>query len=148
MAKLLNDHKEPSERKRKPLSIDAHVGNRLRTRRILAGMSQTELGRVVGTSFQQVQKYESGTNRISAGHLFLFAKALACTPDAFFEGLQENGDGPDRSQLLLTDETIQLFEAFGALDDRARDAVLEFARSLAVTKFEPASPGRPSRRKA
>jgi transcriptional regulator with XRE-family HTH domain len=86
MEKLLKAHKAPSERGRKPLDIDAHVGTRLRTRRILAGMNQRELGRVVRTSFQQVQKYESGTNRISAGHLFLFAPALERMPSAVVEG--------------------------------------------------------------
>ena len=62
-------HEVEQRAKRSPLSFDLHVANKLRTRRVLAGMSQTELGKAVGITFQQVQKYEKAANRVSAGHL-------------------------------------------------------------------------------
>jgi transcriptional regulator with XRE-family HTH domain len=116
--------------KRSPLSVDAHVGNKLRTRRVLAGMSQTELGRAVGITFQQVQKYEKAANRVSAGHLYAFAQALSCTPDDFFEGYEPKGASKRNGDPLLSDQEIELFKAYTGLDARARQAVLEFARSL------------------
>jgi transcriptional regulator with XRE-family HTH domain len=116
--------------KRAPLSIDVHVGNKLRTRRIFAGMSQTELGGSVGITFQQVQKYEKAVNRVSAGHLYAFAQALACSPDDFFEGYEPKNCNTANGDLLLSDQEIQLFKAYAGLDARARQAVLQFARSL------------------
>ena len=65
--------------------IDVHVGARIRLRRNLLGLSQNELGRALGVSFQQVQKYENGTNRIGASRLHLIAQALDTTPAWFFE---------------------------------------------------------------
>jgi transcriptional regulator with XRE-family HTH domain len=64
-------------------AVDIHVGLRMRQRRSLLGMSQTELGTAVGLTFQQIQKYENGTNRISASRLYEFAKVLD-VPVAFF----------------------------------------------------------------
>jgi transcriptional regulator with XRE-family HTH domain len=71
--RLVNTKQSP----RKPQSIDAHVGNQLKARRMMAVMSQIGLGKVAGITFQQVQKYERGANRIAAGHLYLFAQAAA-----------------------------------------------------------------------
>lgn len=119
--------------RRRPLSIDAHVGNRLRTRRVLAGKSQTELGNALGLTFQQIQKYEKGANRISAGHLYLFARALDCTPNDFFEGLRRNGEDGQASEVqefLLSDEAIKLCQAFAGLDSQTRKAILDLTRSL------------------
>ena len=79
-----------------------------------------------------MQKYEKGINRISASHLYKFARVLNCTPNDLFEGLQENGGDTNGYELLMTAETVQLFKAFGSLDNRARNAVLELTRSLAT----------------
>jgi transcriptional regulator with XRE-family HTH domain len=119
--------------KRKPLTVDEHVGTRLKLHRTLAGMSQTELGKAVGVTFQQVQKYENGRNRVSAGHLYGFAQALDCAPADFFVGLDHKGMSRVQqiNEALRSDEILQLFKAYEALDDQARRAVLEFARSLA-----------------
>ena len=65
--------------------IDVHVGKRLRQRRALLGMSQTALGKAVGLTFQQVQKYERGGNRVGASRLFEFARVLSVPVDFFFE---------------------------------------------------------------
>jgi len=66
--------------------LDQRVGERLRSRRLKMGLSQTELGAAAGITFQQVQKYEKGANRISAGRMIQFAERLAVTPAYFVEG--------------------------------------------------------------
>lgn len=120
---------------RKPQSIDVHVGNQLKARRVMAGMTQTDLGKVAGITFQQLQKYERGSNRIAAGHLYLFAQALDCTPNDFFDGLRVNSKGVPTvatEEFLLTNDAIYLFKAFVGLKDHERAAVLHFAKSLAT----------------
>jgi transcriptional regulator with XRE-family HTH domain len=126
---------KPDQNPRKARSIDAHVGNQLKARRVMAGMNQTDLGKVARITFQQVQKYERGANRIAAGHLFLFAQALACTPNDFFDGLRVNAKGVPTGaaeEFLLTNDAIHLFKAFIGLKDHERAAVLHFAKSLAA----------------
>jgi transcriptional regulator with XRE-family HTH domain len=139
MPKRLVDAKQGP---RKPHSIDAHVGNQLKARRTMAGMSQINLGRVAGITFQQVQKYERGANRIAAGHLYLFAQALECTPNDFFDGLRVNGKGVpsgETEEFLLTNDAIYLFKAFVTLKDHERAAVMHFAKSLAAANTRPSS---------
>ncbi|MFT4095509.1 MAG: helix-turn-helix transcriptional regulator [Rhodoblastus sp.] len=70
-----------------PTVIDTHVGNRIRLRRSFLRVSQEKLGEHLGVSFQQVQKYEKGSNRIGAGQLFQIAKFLKVDPGYFYEGL-------------------------------------------------------------
>ena len=68
---------------------DGHVGNRVRTRRVALGLSQSALGDAIGVTFQQIQKYERGNNRISASRLHGLADVLQVTPEFFFEGLEQ-----------------------------------------------------------
>ena len=75
--------------------IDAYVGNRMRKRREALGISQGRLGRHLGLTFSQIQKYEKGSNRIGAGRLYQIAAFLGVPPSYFFEGL-EGGVGGDR----------------------------------------------------
>ncbi len=70
-----------------PSPVDVHVGARLRVRRTLLGMSQTTLGEAIGLTFQQVQKYENGTNRISASRLFALSGVLDVTVEYFFDDM-------------------------------------------------------------
>lgn len=72
-----------------PDSVDKHVGQQLKSRRVLLGMSQERLAESVGITFQQVQKYERGTNRISAGRLLKFSKTLQVPVGYFYEGAEE-----------------------------------------------------------
>lgn len=72
-----------------PDPIDTHVGRRLREQRLIAGLSQAELGRGIGVSFQAVQKYESARMRISASTLYRFCQALSVQPGYFFEGYSD-----------------------------------------------------------
>src|SRR5271170_2175076 len=73
--------------------IDAQVGNRIRLRRMLIGMSQEKLGELLGLTFQQVQKYEKGVNRIGAGRLYQVAHILGVQIAYFYEGVIEQPPG-------------------------------------------------------
>src|SRR5215203_7217207 len=77
-----------------PNPIDKHVGSRVRMRRMLVGMSQEKLGEALGLTFQQVQKYEKGTNRISASRLQHIAAILGVTVGYFYEGAPLTASGP------------------------------------------------------
>ena len=132
-----------------PDIIDKHVGQQLRSRRKLLGLSQEKLAEVVGVTFQQVQKYERGTNRISASRLFSFSKALDVSIDYFYDGLgpahrgmadsdQDEFDaGPLSEQRLPEDlmaqkETIDLVRTYYAVEDpKTRRDILKFVKSMA-----------------
>ena len=72
-----------------PHPVDIYVGARVRSLRVLRGVTQTELAEKIGNSFQQLQKYETGSNRISASKLYSISKVLAVEPNYFFEGLDD-----------------------------------------------------------
>jgi len=74
------------------LSVDDHVGKRMRQRRRLLGLSQRQLADAVGVRFQQIQKYECGANRITVGRLWSLARALEVKPEFFFEGFAEGNN--------------------------------------------------------
>jgi len=106
--------------KKGPLLTDENVGNRVRLRRLVLGLSQTTLGDKLGVSFQQVQKYERGANRISASRLHDLARALSVQPEFFFEGEMTgqiaDSVSPDYvTQLLATEEGLALIRAFQKL---------------------------------
>jgi transcriptional regulator with XRE-family HTH domain len=98
--------------KREPKLIDQHVGNRVRLRRLIMGWSQSKLGNVLGVSFQQVQKYEKGTNRIAASRLQNVAEILEVPVAFFFEGLQRFKDIDNCSEFLPASEGLDLVKAF------------------------------------
>src|SRR3954464_9693665 len=108
--------------KKSPSPVDKHVGSRMRTRRLLAGMSQEKLGDALGITFQQVQKYEKGTNRISASRLQQIAHIVQAPVSFFFEGgpssiSKPNGQqsGPSTayvSAFLATADGLELVKAF------------------------------------
>lgn len=112
--------------RRDPNYIDVHVGSRMRMRRQLINMSQERLGELLGITFQQVQKYEKGSNRISASRLFYGAKTLGVPVQFFFDGLpgiegegglSEGGSGGDEFVAsMMTPEGIQLAKAFKDAD--------------------------------
>jgi transcriptional regulator with XRE-family HTH domain len=79
--------------KKTPDPIDRHVGSRVRMQRVLLKMSQEKLGEALGLTFQQIQKYEKGTNRIGASRLQQISKSLNVPPSFFFEGAPTSGDG-------------------------------------------------------
>ena len=115
--------KKPREKRRRrsytvgefgPRPVDVHVGGRVRARRTLIGMSQTELGKRVGLGFQQIQKYEKGMNRIGAGRLWQFSLVLGQPISWFFEGI---GDRKRKvGDLLAKRETLKFVRYFSACD--------------------------------
>lgn len=134
--------------KRNP--VDAYVGSRLRLRRTLVGLSQEKLGAAVDLTFQQIQKYEKGANRVSASRIYQFARLLDVKPAYFFEGIEEHlgsaapgmaaglaeepepFEGPDESELLYTREAIELMRAFARIEDQSvRRRLFELVRSVA-----------------
>jgi transcriptional regulator with XRE-family HTH domain len=101
---------------RKPVSedgpdpIDQHVGTRIRGRRVGLRISQTKLGQSIGVTFQQIQKYESGTNRVGASNLFKIAKALGVEVSFFFEGVVREEMGMGAPSLGLAEPPPQSFD--------------------------------------
>lgn len=131
---------------RRPNPMDVHVGSRVRLRRMLLGMSQEKLGDQLGLTFQQVQKYEKGVNRIGASRLFDLAKTLGVPIDYFYEdapvstpGMAEDQQGyAEKSaenpvfDFLSTREGLELNKAFVKISDsRVRRCIVELVRSLA-----------------
>ena len=122
--------------------VDALVGSRVRLRRMMVGMSQERLGELLGLTFQQVQKYEKGVNRIGAGRLFDVARILGVPIDYFYESASNNlagrtgfaeGDGsPPVMEFLSSGEGLQLSLAFMRIKDvKVRRRVLDLIKSLA-----------------
>ncbi|MGY6662355.1 MAG: helix-turn-helix domain-containing protein [Glycocaulis sp.] len=111
--------------------IDRHVGERLRHRRRLLGLTQKELAERVGIRFQQIHKYETGINRISAGRLFEIAEALGAPVEHFYDGLKSEGAGRDlQGDLLSRRETMELVSAYYQLGRAPRQRLLELAKTL------------------
>ncbi|WP_113231978.1 helix-turn-helix domain-containing protein [Rhizobium sp. BK591] len=120
--------------------VDIHVGQQLRIRRIHSNLSQTELGEKVGLSYQQVQKYESGKNRISASMLYEIASELNVPVGCFFDGLPRPGSGegvtiaPDadeRIAYLATAEGRRFVEEMLRLPPKLRTRTLAVIRAIA-----------------
>lgn len=111
--------------------VDLHIGQRVRHRRWLLGMTQQQLALLVGIRFQQIQKYESGANRISASRLWDLAKALDMPISFFFEGLGTGKGSPGTDDgLLQNKETMDLIRAYYGLDEGPRRRLLELAKAL------------------
>ena len=137
----------------KPDPIDVHVGQRLRQRRMLVGMSQEKLGDSVGLTFQQIQKYERGTNRMGASRIFRFAQILSVPVSYFYDemaaslvderraGFAERGQSPLQDEempgddLLQRRETLDLVRAFYKISDpKQRRKVLELIKAMATVE--------------
>lgn len=138
----------------RPRPVDAHVGSRVRLRRTMLGMSQEKLGNAINLTFQQVQKYERGTNRIGSSRLWELSQVLDVPVSFFFEempaevaktppghvptALQE-GDAPEYEADPLTKrETLELVRAYYKIrSPRVRKRVFELAKALAKAETEP-----------
>jgi transcriptional regulator with XRE-family HTH domain len=130
---------------RRPNPIDVHVGSRVRFRRMLLGMSQEKLGEKLGLTFQQVQKYEKGINRIGASRLFDLAQVLGVSVQFFYEeapsaeghsyaaqGFAEKPDEHSIVEFLRSRDGLELNRAFVRISDvKARRAIVDLVRSLA-----------------
>jgi transcriptional regulator with XRE-family HTH domain len=135
---------EPGDRgTRRANPIDVHVGSRVRLRRMLLGMSQEKLGEHLGLTFQQIQKYEKGINRIGASRLFDLSKVLGVPVQFFYEelpaapGQQASGlaERPAESyavEFLGSREGLELNKAFARITDaRVRRSIVELVRAFA-----------------
>jgi transcriptional regulator with XRE-family HTH domain len=130
--------------RRDPNYIDVHVGSRIRMRRQLISMSQEKLGELLGITFQQVQKYEKGSNRISASRLFYTAKILGVPIQSFFEdlpgspegeGFKEGKEEDNVMSSLMNSEGIQLAKAFRDADNATkRKLIATLARAIVEMK--------------
>jgi transcriptional regulator with XRE-family HTH domain len=125
--------------------VDIQVGNRVRIRRMLIGMSQERLGELLNLTFQQVQKYEKGVNRIGAGRLFDVSRILSVPIDYFYEGvgaqLGQEGfaeeSAPPVMEFVSSGEGMQLSLAFMKIRDvKVRKRVLDLVKSLAEEESE------------
>ena len=118
-----------------PHPVDVHVGKRIRHRRWLVGMTQQQLAEKVGIKFQQIQKYETGANRVSASRLWDIADALDVEVSFFFEGLdQEDGDKDNvdmiPADLLGDKEALDLIRSYYAIPENQRRRLFDLARVL------------------
>ena len=128
-----------SPKPKRAANVDRHVGGRLRLRRTVLGISQTTLADRIGISFQQVQKYERGSNRISASRLCQFAQVLDVPVVYFFDGLGGKGlrtaTPAESDSHLLRRETLQLVRAYYRIPDPAiRKALYDFVVTAAQNK--------------
>ncbi|MBK5935177.1 transcriptional regulator with XRE-family HTH domain [Rhodovulum imhoffii] len=113
--------------------VDVHVGKRIRHRRWMVGMTQQQLAERVGIKFQQIQKYETGMNRVSASRMWDIADALEVPVSFFFEGVgqsqpQSVGDMPE--DILADKEALELVRSYYAIPENQRRRLFELARVL------------------
>lgn len=120
--------------------VDAHVGKRIRLRRNVLRLSQEKLGEQLGVTFQQIQKYEKGINRVGASRLQALSEALNVPIPYFFEGLPLSDfnvanlheSAAQNSNFSSVDEQKELYKAFNSIPDRAvRRKIIELAKILA-----------------
>ncbi len=138
-AKKLNGRRKTADRvaARRSTPVDVQVGRNVRKRRIELGLSQTELAQACGITFQQIQKYENGANRVSASRLWQFAAVLGLPVGEFFEGLGKPKVAaaapiPDAAERKLDDETAKLARRLAAIRDvRLRQRIKTMLSAMA-----------------
>lgn len=115
--------------------VDVHVGKRIRQRRWMNGTTQQQLAEAVGIKFQQIQKYETGMNRVSASRLWDIAHVLGVPVSFFFEGLEQSektattqGDVP--ADVLTDKEALDLLRSYYAIPENQRRRLFDLARVL------------------
>jgi transcriptional regulator with XRE-family HTH domain len=142
----VNLHNEQAGKK-SPNPVDRHVGTKVRMRRILLGMTQEKLGEALGLTFQQIQKYEKGTNRIGASRLQQISTTLQVPPSFFFAGAPSTDDAADEGadtsvcdaprasdvlEFIATVEGVRLNKAFAQITDaKVRKRIVELVTTLA-----------------
>ncbi|MES2843846.1 MAG: helix-turn-helix transcriptional regulator [Pseudomonadota bacterium] len=113
--------------------VDAHVGKRIRHRRWMVGMTQQQLADKVGIKFQQIQKYETGMNRVSASRLWDISDALGVTIGFFFEGLddaREAARATTQGDIMADKEALELVRSYYAIPEAQRRRLFDLARVL------------------
>ena len=119
--------------KRSSLAQDKEIGKRIKVRRLELNMSQQSLGEALELTFQQIQKYEKGTNRVSAGRLQQIAKILKVSPSFFYDsGTQTENAAHGLFELLDTAYSMRLVKAFAKIEDRrVRRSAVELVEEIA-----------------
>jgi len=114
--------------------VDVHVGKRVRHRRWMVGMTQQQLGEAVGIKFQQIQKYETGMNRVSASRLWDIANVMGVPVSFFFEGLEGDASSDEnvnhQGDLLADKEALELVRSYYAIPENQRRRLFDLARVL------------------
>lgn len=117
---------------KRPHLVDVHVGHRLRTRRVVVGLTQEKLGSCLGLTFQQIQKYEKGTNRISASRLFEMSQILKINIEYFFEDLETEHHIDLDLDFRMAGENLSLIREFSKIKKPSvRKSVALLVNSLA-----------------
>ncbi len=140
----MESDKKQSRKPRKPNPIDVHVGSKVKLRRMLLGLSQENLGDRIGLTFQQIQKYEKGTNRIGASRLFELANVLGVSVQFFYDGapvpeiissvpgFAEDTTSDHIESFMTSCESIELNRAFANISaPRLRRSIVELVRTIA-----------------
>ncbi len=142
------DNKSSDNLKKNPNPVDIYVGRRVRLRRMLVGLSQEKLGISMGLTFQQIQKYEKGVNRIGASRLFRLSEVLEVPVQFFFDGMPASEDAvgsgmaePKQEaflyEFLNTRDGLELNRAFVKVTDAdIRKSVIDLVRSLGTKKAD------------
>ncbi len=115
--------------------VDVHVGKRIRHRRWMVGMTQQQLAEHVGIKFQQIQKYETGMNRVSASRLWDIAETLSVPVSFFFDGIETDTSGATSERqipgdILADKEALELVRSYYAIPETQRRRLFELARVL------------------
>jgi transcriptional regulator with XRE-family HTH domain len=113
--------------------VDVHVGKRVRHRRWMVGVTQQQLAERVGIKFQQIQKYETGMNRVSASRLWDIAEALSVPVSFFFEGLEVEGNHAAEAataDLMSDKEALELLRSYYSIPENQRRRLFDLARVL------------------
>ncbi|HMJ41646.1 MAG TPA: helix-turn-helix transcriptional regulator [Pseudolabrys sp.] len=132
-------------KKKSPNAIDTYVGSRIRMQRLLIGMTQQKLGDAIGLTFQQVQKYEKGANRVGASRLQQISSALGVAPAFFFEGVPAAAGGQPTyeanpmphyvSDFLSTADGVALIKSFIRISSpKLRRAIVAFVEQIGPEK--------------
>lgn len=127
--------------------VDVHVGNRVRLRRTLLGVSQEKLGRELGLTFQQIQKYEKGANRVGASRLFQISQILDVPPSFFFDDMPEQlkpsaaglaeDTQPFEHQHLSKRETLELVRAYYKIpDEGVRKRIFDLIKAVGAQDID------------
>jgi transcriptional regulator with XRE-family HTH domain len=128
-ATVVSYTRDPDEPANKASDIDKHVGNRIRERRIMLGLSQQQMADMIGVTYQQAHKYERGINRISAGRLYEITQVLDVPISYFFEGIEqmETHSPAPRQRMCL-----ELARNFSSIEnEKHQEALSQLARALA-----------------
>jgi transcriptional regulator with XRE-family HTH domain len=112
--------------------VDRLVGDRIRRRRILMGLTQDQLGESLGISYQQIQKYETGANRVSAGRLYLIATRLEVSPGWFFDPVKSDASSDDFEELGSSRLLMEFVRSFARInDERLKTVLVSLVRAMA-----------------